>query len=316
MNIGRIRNGAILLSAGVVLLLNTTNHIDWSVWFKIFSLWPVALIAIGVELLFKKSRLAFVALLSPLLFLATILGPAFFYKADYVDFGRTSRTFHFDREMDSTYTELSTSIRLNSGNLYVSSGGGMLVSAEIDYYSKKPLVISNIDTDDTTKSISLEITDQEKRWFSGKYGQRWFHRISGKKNWDIGLTDSIPLSLKLYVRGGEADLNFSDLKLRECELEVKDSDVDIKIGNLLEEVTAKIESRSSKVSVSIPEGTGLRIVNRTNLSSTSFSWLTLEEKEDGYQTLDFEGAPRKLTLYLEGSLTRLNIRKYEPFEGI
>jgi hypothetical protein len=314
MNVGRIRNGAILLSVGVVLLLNTTNYIGWSVWLKIFSLWPVALIAVGMELLFKKSRLAFIALLSPLLFFATILGPAFFYKSDFVDFGRASRTFHLDREMDSTYTELSASIRLNSGNLYVSSGGGMLVSAELDYYNKKPF--SDFKQDDLTKSISLEITDQEKRWFSGRYSQRWFYRVSGRKNWDVGLTDLIPLNLNLYVKGGEADLNFSELKLRECELEVRDSDVDIKIGNLLEEVTARIESRSSKVSVSIPEGTGLRIVNRTNLSSTSFSWLTLEEKGDGYQTPDFEEAPKKLTLYLEGSLTRLNIRKYEPFEGI
>jgi hypothetical protein len=314
MNVGRIRNGAILLSAGVVLLLNTTNYIDWSVWLKILSLWPVALIAIGIELLFKKSRLAFIALLSPLLFFATILGPAFFYKADYVDFGRASRTFHFDRDMDSTYAELSTSIRLNSGNLYVSSGEGMLVSAELDYYSKEP--VTTFKQDDQTKSVSLEITDQEKRWLSGKYSQRWFYRVSGRKNWDIGLTDLIPVSLNLYMRGGEADLNFSELKLRECELEAKDSDVEIKIGSQLEEVTAKIESRSSKFSISIPEGTGLKIVNRTNLSSTSFSWLTLEEKEDGYQTPDFEEAPRKLTLYLEGSLTRLNIRKYEPFEGI
>jgi hypothetical protein len=314
MNVGRIRNGAILLSAGVVLLLNTTNYIGWSVWLKIFSLWPVALIAIGIELLFKKSRLAFIALLSPLLFFATILGPAFLYKSDFVDIGRAGRTFHLDRDMDSTYTELNASIRLNSGKLYVSSGGGMLVSAELDYYNKKPL--SDFKQDDQTKSISLEITDQEKRWFSSRYGQRWFRRVSGRKNWDIGLTDLIPVSLNLYIKGGEADLNFSELKLRECELEAKDSDVDIKIGNLLEEVTTKIESRSSKVSVSITEGTGLKIVNRTNLSSTSFSWLTLEEKEDGYQTPDFELAPRKLTLYLEGSLTRLNIRKYEPFEGI
>jgi hypothetical protein len=52
MNIGRIRNGAILISAGVVLLLNTMDHLSWAVWFRIFSLWPVLLIAIGIELLF------------------------------------------------------------------------------------------------------------------------------------------------------------------------------------------------------------------------------------------------------------------------
>ena len=65
MNIGRIRNGAILISAGVVLLFNTMDYLSWSVWFRIFSLWPVILVAIGIELLFKRTLLSFLTLISP-----------------------------------------------------------------------------------------------------------------------------------------------------------------------------------------------------------------------------------------------------------
>jgi hypothetical protein len=147
-------------------------------------------------------------------------------------------------------------------------------------------------------------------------GRTWFGHTYGRKDWDIRLTDRVPVNLDLYLKSGDGNFDFSDLRLTNCKLEVRSSDADIRIGELIEEVNLTIWSRSSEISLSIPEGTGLKIVNRTNLSSTSFSWFTLEEKDDGYQTPDYEEAACKLTVRLEGSLTSLKIRKYEPFEGI
>jgi hypothetical protein len=314
MNVGRIRNGAILLSAGVVLLLNTTGYLSWSVWLKIFSLWPVALIAIGIELLFKKSRLAFIAILSPLLFFATILGPAFLYESGFREIYRTSRTYSLNRELDPAFTDASATIRLYNGDLRVSSGAGQLISAELDYFNRRPYFL--LKQGELDQSVTLHITDRDRRWFSGRLGRRWFRRPSEEKRWEIKLTDQIPVSLNLYVRTSEAVLDFSELKLQDLDLEAKDSDVDVKMGNQSEDATAKILSRGSKVAISVPEDLGIRIINRTKFSFSSFSWFALEEKEDGYQTPDFEQAARKLTLYLEGSLTELRMRKYQPFEGI
>ena len=90
----------------------------------------------------------------------------------------------------------------------------------------------------------------------------------------------------------------------------------MRIGNLVDEASARIESRASKVTISLPEEMALKIENHSNLSSTSFSWFALEETDDGYETPDFDQATRKLTLYLEGSLTKLKISRYEPYEGI
>jgi hypothetical protein len=106
------------------------------------------------------------------------------------------------------------------------------------------------------------------------------------------------------------------LKVRILDLETRTSDASIRIGNLVDDVSARIESRASKVSLSLPKDMALRIKNHSNLSSTSFSWFTLKETDDGYETPDFDQAARKLTLYLEGSLTKLKISRYEPTEGI
>ena len=314
MNIGRMRNGAILISAGVVLLLNTTGHLFWSVWLRIFSLWPIALIAIGIELLFKKTRLSFLTILSPLLFLAAILGPAFLYESDFAKIYRASQAYHWSQNLDSTLTETNVAIRLNAGNLVISSGTDKLISAELDYFKRKPLIIyehTNLD-----RSATVKITDRERKWLGGSFSKGWFRDAWEEKNWEIRLTDLIPINLVIDTKASQADLDLSELKVRGFDLEAKASNLDIKIGDLVEEVTARIRSKASKLSVSLPEDMGLRIENHTNLSSISFSWLTLKQADNTFQTSNFDQAPRKLTLYLEGSITRLKINKYQPFEGI
>ncbi len=314
MNIGRIRNGAILISAGVVLLFNTTGQLPWSVWLDIFSLWPVALIAIGIELLLKRTFLSFVTILSPLLFFAAILGPAFLWESDLRDIYRASRSYHWSQELDSTVTEASAIVRLYGGNLEISSGTDKLIFAELDYSEKRPLVVW--ETSDSDSTATVKITDRERRWFQWKWKRGRFWEAWDKKTWEIKLADLVPLNLKVHLKDGDADLDLSELMARDLDLEAKTCDVDIRIGNLVDEVTAKISSRASQFSIYYPEDMGLRIVNRTKFSFSNSSWLVFEKTEEGLQTLDFGQVERKLTLYLEGSITKLKINKYKPFEGI
>jgi hypothetical protein len=314
MNIGRVRNGAILISAGVVLLMNTTGGLSWSVWPRIFSLWPVALIAVGIELLLKKTRLAFVTLLSPLLFFAAILGPAFLWESDLGEIYRASRSYHWSAEPDSTVTKASATVRLHAGNLEISSGTDELISADLDYSEKKPLVIS--ETSDLDSTATVKITDRERRWLKWDWNRGRFWEAWEKKRWEIKLTDLVPLHLNVYLKASEADMDLSQLMIEDFDLEAKTSQADIRIGNLVDDVTARISSRESKISIYYPEGMGLRIVNRTKFSFSNSSWLILQKTEEGLQTPDFDGTERKLTLYLEGSITKLKINKYKPFEGI
>ena len=52
--------GAILplafIVAGILLLLNTLNVVDWAIWPKLARLWPVLVIGFGASLLWQHSR--------------------------------------------------------------------------------------------------------------------------------------------------------------------------------------------------------------------------------------------------------------------
>lgn len=314
MKIGRIRDGAILISVGVVLLLNTMDHLSWSVWFRIFSLWPVVLIAIGIELLFKKTRLSFLAIISPLLFFAIILGPAFLHDSYLGVIHRTGKIYQWSEDLDSALTEARASVRLNDGELVISSGTDKLISAQLDYFEREPVITYNASSLDS--SARLKIRDREKRWLEWSFSKGRFHGAWDRKNWEIRLTELVPIDLTVYLNASHADLDLSELKVRVLDLETKASSAKLRISSLVDEVSARIESKASKVTISLPEDMALKIENHSNLSSTSFSWFTLKETDDGYETPDFDQATRKLILYLEGSLTKLKISRYGPTEGI
>ncbi|MCX7750793.1 MAG: DUF5668 domain-containing protein [Candidatus Bipolaricaulota bacterium] len=47
----------VLIAAGVVLVLNNLGYLPWSVWGLLLRLWPVALIALGLDILLGRSVL-------------------------------------------------------------------------------------------------------------------------------------------------------------------------------------------------------------------------------------------------------------------
>ena len=46
----------VIIAVGVVLLLNTTGTVPWSVWGQLGRLWPVAIILLGASLLLQHAR--------------------------------------------------------------------------------------------------------------------------------------------------------------------------------------------------------------------------------------------------------------------
>lgn len=78
MKAGTIIKGLTFLLIGLILLANTLNLLDWSVWSNIFKLWPLLLISWGVSLIFRGRSLYF---LGPLILL---LGIGFGVASSYM----------------------------------------------------------------------------------------------------------------------------------------------------------------------------------------------------------------------------------------
>ena len=68
----RAARGLTLIGIGVFLLLNTTGLLPWSFWGDLLDYWPVLLVAIGIRMVFDRSAAPWLALLGPVLSLATM----------------------------------------------------------------------------------------------------------------------------------------------------------------------------------------------------------------------------------------------------
>jgi uncharacterized phage-associated protein len=293
---------------GLVFLLNNLGYVRWDVWFRILSLWPVILIAVGIELIFKRTRLSFLTLLSPLLFMAAILGPTYFQSVELTGIYRSIGTYQYDEDMDTSVMKVTAIVQLRAGNLKVSSEARQLVSAKLDFWKRKPITSSEYSGFDS--STTIEIRDKEREW------KGWSWRAWGAKDWEIQLTNRVPVDLRIYAKATDAELDLSDLRVTNLNLETKAGNFDIKLGDMVDQMNGTIESDASRLHLLIPEDVGLRIENHSRLTSTSFSDLSILKYDNVYETSNFEQAPRKVTLSLEGSVTRLVVKSYQNLQRI
>lgn len=72
MKANKIFNGLTFLLIGTILLANTLEILDWSVWSNLFNLWPLLVISLGLSLIFRGKSLSFMGPL--IIFLGIIAG--------------------------------------------------------------------------------------------------------------------------------------------------------------------------------------------------------------------------------------------------
>lgn len=72
MKANKIFNGLTFLLIGTILLANTLEILEWSVWSNLFKLWPLLVISLGLSLIFRGKSLSFMGPL--IIFLGIIVG--------------------------------------------------------------------------------------------------------------------------------------------------------------------------------------------------------------------------------------------------
>jgi len=301
MKISNVRNGVLFVCAGLVLLLNTLDKLNWSVWGQILSLWPVLLIAIGIELIFKKTSLSFLAVLSPVLILLSILGPVFFYHSDNRIPAFALKEYKWSERPDSVVTKATVILDISKGHLDISSNQENLIQAELKYWTEKPHCGYYYSHSDS--SATLEIRENNRHW-----ADRFWKNMKDN-DWNISLSKLPIFDLRIYSAATSANLDLSEIRVEKLRLETNVGKSQIKLGKLLANVKAVIRSDVSDISVLVPKSSGLKIISDTELSSTSFNF-KYNKQDDTFLTDNFQTAPNKIEIDLQGAISSLKIDTY------
>ena len=114
MKIRTYLRGIIIILLGVILLANNFQILSWGVWYELLKFWPVILIAIGIDLIFRKSSLSFLQILSPLVIIAAIGGAIYLSQADRA-YEITGQALRFEQPLSPELKQADIEISFGEG---------------------------------------------------------------------------------------------------------------------------------------------------------------------------------------------------------
>lgn len=303
MAVGRIRTGVILILIGVLFLLNTTGVLDIGVWESIAVLWPLLLIAIGIEKIFMATQtLKPLAFLSPLIIVATVAyavvaspGGGFTFSSDD---DSSQQSSDWSVSGDPGVTAMDVNMDFGGGRIKVRGGAetGKLLEGQFYHRGKRPEVTS----EETGNTMQVTL---KRRSSTIGIGQR------DRERWIVKLDETIPVNLSLDAGGAQVRLDLADIVLNKLDIETGAADVDLILGAKSPEVHCNVSCGAASIDMVIPAGAGLRVDRESAMSSFSTGDIELVESGKYKESPDFDKRNVRIFLTIDAGVSTLRIRQ-------
>ncbi|HET6261837.1 MAG TPA: DUF5668 domain-containing protein, partial [Chloroflexia bacterium] len=284
----------LLIVAGAVFLLNNLGYLDWSIWGHLWRLWPLILVAIGVDLLFgRKSQL--ISVLMVVALLAVGIG----FLAISGEFGAagvpTRKTLAVP--MRSSVSQVNLSVQLGDDNT---------LSMEALGRDAEDMVAGTLEYRDARNEPDVTVTSE---------GQATIVNINqlsltggpaeGELDWQINLRREVPFFLILTAGNTDTELDLREVTVRNLALMVGNNDTNI-IFPSAGQTQATITSGNSDLELTIPNGVEARIAISAGNSDISVDRRFVEQG-DIYVSSGFDSATNKLDLKIQTGNSNIDI---------
>jgi hypothetical protein len=247
---------ALLIGLGMIFLLNNLGWMKWSAWETVLRIWPVLLIAWGLDLLIGRRSLCG-AIISLVLILAVIAGSVWWLGSQSQ--AKDPLPAESIRQPLGDAAAARVTFDLGVDKIYIEAG------TETEYLMEAQVALHH--NQSLTKDYSIVDGKAELSLSSsGVWRALPFSPIVGERTWDVGLNKRIPLQIDIDMGVGALELDLSRLK-------VTDLTIDLGIGmtklTLPSEgrVQAEIDSAIGQTVIIIPESMAARINIDTGIAS-------------------------------------------------
>lgn len=252
---GGLVGPVILISLGIIFLLNNLGLLSWSIWETLLRLWPILLVAAGLDLIVGQ-RSAWGALLALVLTL-TILGGALWLSGTGVGWQRAVRSEEIVQAAgDVREAELVIAPGIGTLSIKAASDPANLVRGRVVLRSREELE-PRFTVDDGTGRFIL--VTQASSFGPTAVG------LGGQRAWDLQLSPGVPLRLETDLSVGEQNLDLTGLALTGLAVEqgIGQATVTVPAEGRFE---ARIEGAIGQTTVVIPEALAARVRLDTGLS--------------------------------------------------
>ena len=291
--------GALIL-VGVAALLWNFNVLPDRFLHAAWSLWPVALVAVGASLVLSRVRvwlgsLAFLVILTAGVgtawgLAATGQGPVIHREAIAVNTG------------NATAARLELQVGAGTLTLDAEAPPDLLLAGELESRTTGDTYSISEAQRPSGRSV-IRLNNAAGREYSIFPGQ------APSEEWTLHLTPHIPTEIRVDAGAAEIDLDLRNLDLQRLEIKAGAADIDVVMPAAAGKTEASIEVGAASLRITVPEGVAARIVVDAGLSSVQIDEGRFAQlKGDVYTSPDFARAANRLDITIEAGASHVEIR--------
>ena len=285
----------ILIGAGIVFLLNNLGILPWGVWQTIFQMWPLLLIAVGLDILIGR-RSAWGSLLVVMLLLAA-LGFAVWLGTSQHSGTTTYRSETINQPMNGA-SSAEVEIGFGTGDLRIDAlmESAGLIEGKIDLGPREQI--------NRTYSQSGEKANyglrSENAWVTPS-GNVW----DQNKRWDLGLSRDIPIGLSVNTGVGRSTLDLSQLNLTTLKVNSGVGQTTVTLPRH-GQLSAEVDNGVGDLTVVIPKGMAASVRMDSGLGGTHVEGDFVRQGET-YTSPNFNAATDRVELRVNGGIGKTTI---------
>lgn len=284
----------ILIGLGVVFLLNNLGMLGWGVWDTLFRLWPVLLIAIGLDIIVGR-RSAAAALLIPAIMLI-VFAFAIWSAGTWSFAGTQLSTTSIGQPLENaTRAEIQLGIGVGQLRLAAADEPGSLIAGSVQTRPNERLT-NDFAVREGVAFYTLRVQGATMPGFGGR---------NGSELWDLRLSPAVPLRLALDTGVGSANADLSGLNVTDLTVNTGVGQIDV-ILPAQGSVNATIDGGVGQTVVTIPDGVAARIEVSRGLGSVQVQG-SYNQNGDVYLSPGYEQATNRVNLRVNGGVGSITI---------
>lgn len=286
----------ILIGLGVVFLLNNLGVLEWGVWWTLLRMWPILLVAAGIDLLIgRRSRLG--ALVAVVLIAALFAG-AFWLVWNDVRIDRAEDGEEISYALDgASRAEVVLGPAAGSLRLAALSEPSDLAQGTIRLGSGEDLR-RTYDVAGGVASLALE---------SGGVVLGPGAPGVDERSWDLRLNRDVPLDLQIDLGVGEAEIDLAGMALEDLEVDMGVGQVVVTLPAEAGDLRATVDGAIGQIVILLPEGLGVRLQMDTALVGRQIP-PGYEQRGDVFLSPGYEDADQRIDLTVNLAIGNVTVR--------
>ena len=285
-----------LISLGVIVLLNNLNVIDWNMWLVFTRLWPLLLVVAGLDLIFGRrsgiwSSVLIIVVIGMMAFgawIVQVVGTNWTGEltTQHVSFPLNGKE-QADINIDFSVGELEINSFSESTNF---------LKGTLGIFENESL-IERVSTNGDVVNLRLATSGEQfyPPWFIG----------NPTRNWEILLTDLVPIDLNVSTGAGLAMIDLRDLTLIDLSIESGVGETIVYLSSS-GSYSATISVGVGQVTVYVPRNIAARIQLDIGIGDTSVSG-DYQRSGNFHISSNFEESEDQVEIFISGGIGNVEI---------